>query len=230
MSRIVVIGATGHVGTYLVPRLVRAGHEVVALSRGEREPYVPAPEWRAVERVTADREAEDAAGAFGERIAALAPDAVVDMVCFTPESAGQLLDALRPAPPLLLHCGSIWVHGPVARVPVTEDEPRTAYGEYGTGKVAIEALLHRETVAGGVPSVVLHPGHISGPGRRSRRRATSTSTSGGAWPSASRSPCPGWGSACCTMCTRTTSRRRSSARSPAPPRSGRASTWSPSRR
>src|SRR4029453_4960433 len=25
-------------------------------------------------------------------------------------------------------------------------------------------LLHRETVAGGVPSVVLHPGHISGPG------------------------------------------------------------------
>jgi nucleoside-diphosphate-sugar epimerase len=163
MSRIVVIGATGHVGTYLVPRLVRAGHEVVALSRGEREPYVPAPEWRAVERVTADREAEDAAGAFGERIAALAPDAVVDMLCFTPESAGQLLDALRPGRPLLLHCGTIWVHGPVARVPVTEDEPRTAYGEYGTGKAAIEALLQRETVAGGVPSVVLHPGHISGP-------------------------------------------------------------------
>ena len=163
MSRIVVIGATGHVGTYLVPRLVRAGHEVVALSRGEREPYVPAPEWRAVERVTADREAEDAAGAFGERIAALAPDAVVDMVCFTPESAGQLLDALRPTRPLLLHCGTIWVHGPVARVPVTEDEPRTAYGEYGTGKAAIEALLQRETVGGGVPSVVLHPGHISGP-------------------------------------------------------------------
>jgi nucleoside-diphosphate-sugar epimerase len=163
MSRIVVIGATGHVGTYLVPRLVRAGHEVVALSRGEREPYVPAPEWRAVERVTADREAEDAAGAFGERIAALAPDVVVDMLCFTPESAGQLLDALRPTRPLLLHCGTIWVHGPVARVPVTEDEPRTAYGEYGTGKAAIEALLQRETVAGGVPSVVLHPGHISGP-------------------------------------------------------------------
>jgi nucleoside-diphosphate-sugar epimerase len=163
MSRIVVIGATGHVGTYLVPRLVRAGHEVVALSRGEREPYVPAPEWRAVERVTADREAEDAAGTFGERIAALAPDAVVDMVCFTPESASQLLDALRPGRPLLLHCGTIWVHGPVARVPVTEDEPRTAYGEYGTGKAAIEALLQRETVGGGVPSVVLHPGHISGP-------------------------------------------------------------------
>ncbi len=163
MSRIVVIGATGHVGTYLVPRLVRAGHEVVALSRGAREPYVSAPEWRVVQRVVVDREAEDAAGVFGERIDALAPDAVVDMLCFTPESAQRLVDALRPTRPLLLHCGTIWVHGPVARVPVSEDEPRTGFGEYGTGKVAIEALLHRETIAGGVPSVVLHPGHISGP-------------------------------------------------------------------
>jgi nucleoside-diphosphate-sugar epimerase len=163
MSRIVVIGATGHVGTYLVPRLVRAGHEVVALSRGAREPYLPAPEWRHVQRVQADREAEDAAGVFGERIATLAADAVVDMLCFTPASAQLLVDALRPTRPLLLHCGTIWVHGPVARVPVTEDEPRTPYGEYGTGKAAIEALLHRETIAGGVPSVVLHPGHISGP-------------------------------------------------------------------
>jgi nucleoside-diphosphate-sugar epimerase len=163
MSRVVVIGATGHVGTYLVPRLVRAGHEVVALSRGERDPYLPAPEWRSVERVVVDREAEDAARVFGERIAALAADAVVDMLCFTRESAQQLVDALRPTRPLLLHCGTIWVHGPVARVPVTEDEPRNPYGEYGTGKAAVEALLHRETVAGGVSSVVLHPGHISGP-------------------------------------------------------------------
>src|SRR4051812_30652368 len=164
MPRVVVIGATGHVGTYLVPRLVRAGHEVVAISRGTREPYRPAPEWAAVHRITADRDAEDAAGTFGARIAALEPDVVIDMVCFTPESARRLVDALRPTRPLLLHCGTIWVHGPAARVPVTEDEPRTAFGEDGEGKAAIEALLHRETVSGGVPSVVLHPGHVSGPG------------------------------------------------------------------
>ena len=164
MSRVVVIGATGHVGSYLVPRLVRGGHEVVALSRGTRDPYHPSPEWQAVSRVSADRDAEDAAGTFGSRIAALAPDVVIDMVCFTADSARQLVDALRPSRPLLVHCGTIWVHGPALRVPVTEDEPRTAYGAYGTGKAQIEALLHRETVAGGVPAVVLHPGHISGPG------------------------------------------------------------------
>jgi nucleoside-diphosphate-sugar epimerase len=164
MSRVVVIGATGHIGTYLVPRLVRAGHEVVALSRGTREPYHPAPEWRSVERIVVDRDSEDAAGTFGARIAGLNPDVVVDLVCFTTASAQQLVDALRPSRPLLLHCGTIWVHGPAQRVPITEDEPRTPYGEYGVGKAAIEALLHRETLAGGVPSVVLHPGHISGPG------------------------------------------------------------------
>src|SRR5690242_15629239 len=164
MSRVVVIGSTGHIGSYLVPRLVRAGHEVVAVSRGEREPYHEAAEWRSVRRVTADREAEEAAGSFGERIAGLEPDAVVDLICFTPASARHLVDALRPARPLLLHCGTIWVHGRAARVPVTEDEPRTGFGDYGAGKVAVEALLLRETLAGGVPSVILHPGHICGPG------------------------------------------------------------------
>jgi nucleoside-diphosphate-sugar epimerase len=162
--RVVVVGATGHVGTYLVPRLVRAGHEVIAVSRGEREPYQPAAEWRSVQRVAIDREREEAAGTFGDRIAAYEADAVIDMICFTADSARQLVDALRPARPLLVHCGTIWVHGPASRVPVTEDEPRTAFGDYGTGKAAVEALLRRETIAGGVPSIVLHPGHICGPG------------------------------------------------------------------
>jgi uncharacterized protein YbjT (DUF2867 family) len=40
MSRVVVIGATGHIGTYLVPRLVRAGHQVIAMSRGTGEPQL----------------------------------------------------------------------------------------------------------------------------------------------------------------------------------------------
>ena len=164
MSRVVVIGATGHIGTYLVPRLVDGGQEVIAVSRGGREPYHSNPQWNAVTPVTADRDAEDAAGTFGARIAALRPDVVIDLICFTAPSAAQLVDALRPSRPLLVHCGTIWVHGPALRVPVTEDEPRTAYGEYGTGKAEIEALLHRETLAGGVPAVVLHPGHISGPG------------------------------------------------------------------
>jgi nucleoside-diphosphate-sugar epimerase len=164
MSRVLVVGATGHIGSYLVPRLVRGGHEVIAMSRGSRDPYHPSPQWDSVTTIAIDRDAEDAAGTFGDRVAALGPDVVIDLICFTADSARQLVYALRPSRPLLVHCGTIWVHGPALSVPVTEDDPRTAYGEYGTGKAAIEALLHRETLTGGVPSVVLHPGHISGPG------------------------------------------------------------------
>jgi nucleoside-diphosphate-sugar epimerase len=163
--RVVVIGATGHVGGYLVPRLVDAGHEVVAISRGKQTPYRQDPAWDRVERIVADREAEDAAGTFGARIAGLRPEVVIDMVCFTPDSATQLLDAIRGTGARLLMCGTIWTHGTLTAVPALEHEDRTPWGEYGIGKAAIEDLILAEaTRSDGVPSTILHPGHISGPG------------------------------------------------------------------
>ena len=64
MSRVVIIGGTGHLGTYLVPRLVCAGFEVINVSRGER-----ALRRMALEMCDGDsREAEEG-GAFGGRSA-----------------------------------------------------------------------------------------------------------------------------------------------------------------
>src|SRR4051812_25733868 len=188
MGRIVVIGATGHVGTYLVPRLVRAGHEVVAISRGEREPYVPAPEWRNVRRVVADRDAEDAAGTFGGRIAALAADAVIDMLCFTAESAQQLVDALRPTRPLLVHCGTIWVHGPVARVPVTETSraPHTVSTGPARRRSRHRCTARPSPAACRAWCCILGISAVRG--RPSRRLAPWTSTRGGGGPPGRRSP------------------------------------------
>ena len=162
--RVVVIGGTGHIGTFLVPRLAEAGHEVIVASRGEREPYVPHHAWRSVQRIEIDRAAEDAAGRLGPRIAALEADAVVDLICFTPASARQIVDALRPRETLLLHCGSMWVHGLPTTVPVTEDARRHPFGDYGIKKAAIEELLLGGTRRGDVRAVVLHPGHLVGPG------------------------------------------------------------------
>jgi nucleoside-diphosphate-sugar epimerase len=162
--RVVVIGGTGHIGTFLVPRLVDAGHEVIVASRGTREPYSRHQAWTSVERVEIDREAEDAAGTFGARIAALEADAVVDLICFTPRSAQQLVDALRPRQTLLLHCGTMWVHGLPTVVPVTEDAPRHPFGDYGIKKAAIERLLLEATRRGDARAVILHPGHLVGPG------------------------------------------------------------------
>jgi nucleoside-diphosphate-sugar epimerase len=74
----VIIGGSGHVGGFLVPRLVRAGHEVVKLIRGVRAPYVDDDAWSQVQQIFLDRVAEDATGRFGQRVAALEAEVVVD--------------------------------------------------------------------------------------------------------------------------------------------------------
>ena len=162
--RIVVVGGTGHIGTFLIPRLVNAGHDVIVASRGKREPYVAHDAWKAVRRIDIDRTAEDAAGTFGSRIAELEADAVIDLICFTPASAQHLIDALRARQTLLLHCGTMWVHGRPTTVPVTEDMPRHPFGDYGIKKAAIEQLLLDTTRRGVARAVILHPGHLVGPG------------------------------------------------------------------
>ena len=162
--RVVVIGGSGHVGTYLVPYLVEAGHEVINLSRNQRQPYRLHGAWKSVRQVVADREAEDAAGTFGRRVRDLKPDAVVDMICFTLDSARQLTEALAGQVQHFLHCGTIWVHGPSLEVPVTEQQPRRPFGEYGIQKAAIEAYLLDQARRHAFPATLLHPGHIVGPG------------------------------------------------------------------
>ena len=161
--RVVIIGGTGHVGTYLVPRLVHSGHEV-SISRGESKPYHSHPAWETVEQLRLDRAAEEAAGGFGERVLSLHPDVVIDMICFELESARQLVEALRGRVRHLLHCGTIWVHGHSTQVPTTEDQLRYPFGEYGTQKAKIEAYLLDEAQRHGFPATVLHPGHIVGLG------------------------------------------------------------------
>lgn len=160
----VVIGGTGHIGTYLVPALVRLGHQVTVLSRGERTPYQSDGAWQQVELVRVDREAEDAAGTFGQRVAELSPDVVIDLICFTEDSARQLAEAVQGKIQHLLHCGTIWVHGPSVIVPTREDTPRRPFGEYGVQKAAIEAYLLGKARRDGLPVTIVHPGHICGPG------------------------------------------------------------------
>jgi nucleoside-diphosphate-sugar epimerase len=162
--RTVIIGGKGHVGTYLVPRLVQAGHEVICITRGHREPYLPHAAWKQVQQIQLDRAAEEAASAFGARVRDLKPDIVIDMICFTLASAQQLVEALRGQVGHFLHCGSIWIHGPSAQVPTTETQPRKPFGEYGIQKAAIEAYLLREAHENGFPATALHPGHIVGQG------------------------------------------------------------------
>lgn len=162
--RIVVIGGSGHIGTFLIPRLVRGGHDVINISRGQRSTYIDDPSWQHVRHVTADRADEDRDGSFPNRVARLRPDVVIDLICFTVDSATALVARLRGETAHLLYCGSIWRHGPSLKAPISEDDGAPPVGVYGIAKAATVRMLQEETRSGGLVTTSLHPGHIVGPG------------------------------------------------------------------
>jgi nucleoside-diphosphate-sugar epimerase len=161
--RIVVIGATGHIGTWLIPRLIRRAHDVIAVSRGTRKPYQWSSEWEQVESVVIDRDRSELEGSFGRRIRDLHPEAVIDLICFDRDSAAHLADSLRDRVAHFVHCGTLWVHGVPRTHPYDETAPREPFGEYGIRKAEIERFLLDESTSG-LPATILHPGHITGPG------------------------------------------------------------------
>ena len=162
--RVVIIGGSGHVGTFLVPRLVGAGHEVINISRARREPYQAHSAWRSIQQVHVDRESEETQDIFGQRVRDLEPDVVIDMICFTLPSAQHIVECLRGRVRHFLHCGTIWSMGYSVEVPATEETPRHPFGEYGIQKSAIQDYLLEQARRYGFPATVLQPGHIVGPG------------------------------------------------------------------
>jgi nucleoside-diphosphate-sugar epimerase len=161
---VAIIGGTGHIGSYLTPMLVEAGHRVTCVSRQLRRPYREHAAWGSISYLCVDRTGEEQAGRFGERVAELGAETVIDLTCYSPQSAEQLVNALRGRVGLLVHCGTIWVHGPSVLVPTTEDQLRRPFGDYGIRKAAIERWLAQQWQEVRFPVTILHPGHLVGPG------------------------------------------------------------------
>jgi len=164
--RVIVIGGTGRVGTYLVPQLVDAGHEVLCVARGEQSPRQTHAAWERVQHVSIDRDAAEAQGTFGEQLAELRPEAVIDMICFNARSARQLIDGLGDRIALLAVCGTAWVYGHSVIVPTPETFPRHPICAYGRDKAEMETVLLDAAKTDACPTSVLHAGHIVSPSDR----------------------------------------------------------------
>ena len=168
--KILVVGGTGHIGSYLVPRLVCGGHEVKVVARNPTPQYTdPRLAWGGgpesagqVEWIVANRVAEERDGTWTERMAALDVEVVIDLICYTPEQNQTMVEAFEGRIQHFLHCGTIWAYGPPVRTPYRESDPRQPITDYGRNKATIEAdLINRYRMAG-FPATIIHPGHISG--------------------------------------------------------------------
>ena len=161
---VAIIGGTGHIGSYLTPVLVESGYQVTCVSRGIKKPYREHAAWKSIAHSKIDREAEEKVGVFGKSVANIGADAVIDLSCYQPSSAAQLVEGLRGRVEHLIHCGTIWIHGHSTVVPTTEDMPRQPFGDYGIRKSTIETYLVKQAKETGFPVTLLHPGHLVGTG------------------------------------------------------------------
>ena len=126
---ILVIGGTGHIGSYLVPRLTRQGHAVTVVARHSRPQYgLPELGWKKVNWITADRLAEERSGAWFDRMRAVEADVVMDLLCYTSEQNDLMVRAFRGRVSHFIHCGTIWAYGPAERVPGPAGDPISPAG------------------------------------------------------------------------------------------------------
>jgi len=153
--RVIVIGGTGHIGGFLVPKLVELGHEVLVATRG-RKPIPEGPTWAKVR--TLKLPADGAPSALAEQ----RPEAVIDIV---QKHATALYEALRGTCRHFIWCGSLWMLGPPGIVPTPERRFGPALSESYQPRTDELAELQRRAHRDGVAFTAILPPNICGPGK-----------------------------------------------------------------
>jgi len=175
MMRILVTGAAGFIGSHLALRLVREGHEVVAvdnLSTGRRE-NIPT----GVEFLQLDLAASDFVKAL--------PGGRFDAVChLAAQSSGEISGedpvydvranalstlqlsrwCLRNRTPRFLYASSMAVYGDPARLPVAETDACSPLSFYGISKMSSEHFL-RLAAREGLSTTSFRMFSVYGPGQ-----------------------------------------------------------------
>src|SRR3954468_7611458 len=170
--RILVTGGTGFTGKALVRRLLDLGHEVVALDSKEGLRTAELREWGAevvLGSVTDEavvRRAMDGAEVVHHLAAAFREMNVPDSHYWRVNVQGTrnvLAAALDQGVRKLIYCSTCGVHGNIDHPPGDEDAPIQPADYYQRSKFEAEPLV-REFHRRGLPSGILRPAAIYGPG------------------------------------------------------------------
>lgn len=160
--KVIVIGGCGHIGTYLVPKLIKGGFDTTIISRGKSKPYIDDPAWNEVKHVILDRSKDEE---FAFKIAEMNADIVVDLVNFDIKDTKAMVEALKETKlSHYLYCSSVWAHGRAEFLPADPNSLKEALDHYGEDKYTSELYLKEEYRENGFPATIIMPGQISGPG------------------------------------------------------------------
>lgn len=176
MSRILVTGGAGFIGTHTVRQLLSNGHEVVILdnlSKGDKENVDPR-----AKLVVGDISDPEACAKALEGV-----DSVIHMagLIVVPESVKNpglysqnnvigsvgLFESMKKANvSKIIFSSSACVYGEPQKLPITEDEPLHPDNPYGASKASVEAFLQSYHAVSGFDVTILRYFNPYGPGER----------------------------------------------------------------
>ena len=156
MSRILFIGGTGNISTYVVDLALERGHEVTMLNRGNHAWPFAGP----VTRVVADRHDR----ALLAEIAARNYDVVADFIGFTPDEARDDVEAFSGHVGQFICISSVSAYQkPPAHYLIDESAPlRNPFWKYAQDKIASEGIFVDAYRATGFPVTIVRPWHTYG--------------------------------------------------------------------
>lgn len=185
--RVLVTGAGGFIGSHLIERLVRDGHEVRALirytGRGDQGNLgdLPADIRASLEVVRGDlKDPVSVREAVGGREWVFHLGALIaipysyenpyDFVQTNVLGTAHVLDACRSSSTLerLILTSTSEVYGTARRVPIDEDHPLRGQSPYAASKIGADALGESYHRSFGMPVAILRPFNTFGPRQSAR--------------------------------------------------------------
>ncbi len=154
--KILVIGGTGHVGMFMVPKLVEAGLEVIVVGSG-RTPLPDNKIWSGVKYLICNVQNTDELNRLPDET----PDIVIDM----PGTAWGVYQKMKSVSKHIIACGSVWMFGEAKMVPTPEETQNDCVFEAYKKRYSEILQLIEISKKDGVAFTAIMPPNICGPGK-----------------------------------------------------------------
>lgn len=159
MKKVIVIGGTGHIGRFLTPMLVKAGYEVIVITRGQTT-LLEVDAWKSVKLVNANYRRDDSG--WQDILAGIKAEVIIDIIG---ADLGSLYNTARDHCQHLIACGSVWMFGEPKVVPTPDETQGPCRFEGYAWRYAEMLKVKEQAVKDGICFSAIMPPNICGPGK-----------------------------------------------------------------